>query len=51
MGQARLLAVTRVLLRGTTLAIFDEPEANLDAASRARLLEVLKEGNKAKVIS
>ncbi len=42
-GQQRLVALARVLLRRSPLVVLDEPEANLDVDSVARVLEVLCE--------
>jgi ABC-type multidrug transport system fused ATPase/permease subunit len=42
MGERRAVAVARVLLRGSDLTILDEPEANLDADLRQRVMNALR---------
>jgi ABC-type transport system involved in cytochrome bd biosynthesis fused ATPase/permease subunit len=42
MGERRAVAVARVLLRGSDLTILDEPEANLDAELRQRVMNALR---------
>jgi len=40
-GERRVVALARVLLRGSELVFLDEPEANLDAEIRSRVLRAL----------
>lgn len=42
-GQQRVVALTRVLLRGAALVVLDEPEANLDFAAASTVVELLSE--------
>ncbi len=42
MGERRVVAVARVLLRGSDLTILDEPEANLDGELRRRVMNALR---------
>jgi ABC-type transport system involved in cytochrome bd biosynthesis fused ATPase/permease subunit len=41
-GERRVVALARVLLRRSELVILDEPEANLDGALRHRIIEILR---------
>jgi ABC-type multidrug transport system fused ATPase/permease subunit len=42
-GERRVVALARVLLRKSDVVILDEPEANLDGALRQRVIQVLRE--------
>jgi len=43
-GERRMVALARALLRDVELTVLDEPEANLDAAARERVIETLRRG-------
>ena len=43
MGERRIIALARVLLRKSALVILDEPEANLDPQLRQSVMSVLRE--------
>jgi len=45
-GERRVVALARVLLRKSDIVVLDEPEANLDDALRQRVLMVLREAKR-----
>jgi len=45
-GERRVVALARVLLRKSDIVVLDEPEANLDGALRQRVLMVLREAKR-----
>ena len=42
-GERRVVALARVLLRKSDLVILDEPEANLDGSLRQRVMTALRD--------